>query len=545
MSHQKDVKYNYEDIFHSSTGELESGGTDNLEIESNNSETDLLKEDLRYEARPTKLIIVITIASSISGFMFGYDTGYISSALVNVGKDLSNKFLTSVEKELITSATSLGALIGAIIGGLLANLLGRKMVIMGSNAVFIVGSIIQVAAHTVWTMIVGRFILGLGVGVAALIAPLMLGELAPSKYRGRLIVVNCLFITGGQLVAYLINWGLANVKHGWKISVGLCMIPPIIQSVLFVFLPDTARFYIINGKVEAAKNVMRRTYLRPSEEFLERQVQEMIASNSQVPGSSPLSQSFNSLKLIHTEPANFRALILACGLQGIQQFTGFNSLMYFSSTIFETVGFENSSAVSVIITATNFVFTVIALLIIDRVGRRRILLFSIPTMCMALVLCAIGFHFLGVKFTSSSDVHVEKHGISGWGIVIILGMVVYVAGYAVGIGNSAWTGVDLFSDVNVRSVGCMFATGTNWVGSLVIAATYLTMLINITPTGTFALFAGLCVVSYFFVLFLLPEVSGLKLEETTEFLSKGFRVKEANRLSRERKKQIRDALREE
>lgn len=545
MSHQKDVKYNYEDIFHSSTGELESGGTDNLEIESNNSETDLLKEDLRYEARPTKLIIVITIASSISGFMFGYDTGYISSALVNVGKDLSNKFLTSGEKELITSATSLGALIGAIIGGLLANLLGRKMVIMGSNAVFIVGSIIQVAAHTVWTMIVGRFILGLGVGVAALIAPLMLGELAPSKYRGRLIVVNCLFITGGQLVAYLINWGLANVKHGWKISVGLCMIPPIIQSVLFVFLPDTARFYIINGKVEAAKNVMRRTYLRPSEEFLERQVQEMIASNSQVPGSSPLSQSFNSLKLIHTEPANFRALILACGLQGIQQFTGFNSLMYFSSTIFETVGFENSSAVSVIITATNFVFTVIALLIIDRVGRRRILLFSIPTMCMALVLCAIGFHFLGVKFTSSSDVHVEKHGISGWGIVIILGMVVYVAGYAVGIGNSAWTGVDLFSDVNVRSVGCMFATGTNWVGSLVIAATYLTMLINITPTGTFALFAGLCVVSYFFVLFLLPEVSGLKLEETTEFLSKGFRVKEANRLSRERKKQIRDALREE
>ena len=545
MSLQKDVKYNYEDIFHSSTGELESGGTDNLEIESNNSETDLLKEDLRYEARPTKLIIVITIASSISGFMFGYDTGYISSALVNVGKDLSNKFLTSGEKELITSATSLGALIGAIIGGLLANLLGRKMVIMGSNAVFIVGSIIQVAAHTVWTMIVGRFILGLGVGVAALIAPLMLGELAPSKYRGRLIVVNCLFITGGQLVAYLINWGLANVKHGWKISVGLCMIPPIIQSVLFVFLPDTARFYIINGKVEAAKNVMRRTYLRPSEEFLERQVQEMIASNSQVPGSSPLSQSFNSLKLIHTEPANFRALILACGLQGIQQFTGFNSLMYFSSTIFETVGFENSSAVSVIITATNFVFTVIALLIIDRIGRRRILLFSIPTMCMALVLCAIGFHFLGVKFTSSSDVHVEKHGISGWGIVIILGMVVYVAGYAVGIGNSAWTGVDLFSDVNVRSVGCMFATGTNWVGSLVIAATYLTMLINITPTGTFALFAGLCVVSYFFVLFLLPEVSGLKLEETTEFLSKGFRVKEANRLSRERKKQIRDALREE
>ncbi|QWU87263.1 hypothetical protein CA3LBN_001528 [Candidozyma haemuli] len=484
---------------------------------------------------PTKLVMILTLASSISGFMFGYDTGYISAALVNVGTDLSNKILNSQEKELITSATSLGALIGALLGGVGANLIGRKRVLMGSNVIFVVGTIIQLVAKHVWTMISGRFVLGLGVGIASLIAPLMLSELAPSKYRGRLIVTNCIFITGGQLVAYFINWGLTDVNGGWRVSVGLCMPPAVIQSALFLFLPDTPRYYVINGNYERAREVLKKTHSDSSEAHIDALLDDMIHSNSTVPGG-PISQIWNSIKVIHSKPANFRALILACGLQGIQQFTGFNSLMYFSATIFKTIGFENATAVSIIIAATNFVFTLIALCIIDFVGRRRILLFAIPGMCAALVICAIAFHFLGVKFGDNDEVVVETTGITGWGIVIILGMVFYVASYAIGIGNSAWTGVELFSDVNVRSVGGMSAAATNWAGSLVIASTFLTMLERITPPGTFAFFAALCFVSFIFVLFLLPEVAGLKLEETTKLLEGGFNVRAARKLSKERKK---------
>ncbi|CUM62691.1 uncharacterized protein PRCAT00000247001 [Priceomyces carsonii] len=491
--------------------------------------------DESQNERPSKMVIILTLASSISGFMFGYDTGYISSALVNIGTDLSNKILTSGEKEFITSATSLGALIGAFVGGVFANLFGRRKVLLGSNLIFIVGSIIQIAAKTVWTMISGRFILGLGVGIASLIAPLMLSELAPSKYRGRLIVTNGMFITGGQLVAYLINWALTNMKHGWRVSVGLCMVPPVIQFGLFWFLPDTPRYYIMAGNFIKAKEVIRETHNNAPESFVNATVQEMISSNSKVPGSGPFQQAWNSIKLLHTNKANFRALILACGLQGIQQFTGFNSLMYFSATIFETCGFDNATAVSIIIAATNFVFTGIALCIIDKVGRRRILLFGMPGMCISMIICAIAFHFLDIKF-SSNDVEVNTHGITGWGIVVIMSMVCYVASYATGIGTAAWTGVELFSDVNVRAVGGMFATATNWSGSLVIASTFLTMLENITPTGTFSLFAGLCFVSFLFVYFLLPEVAGLELEETTNFLSEGFNVKAASKLSKERKK---------
>ncbi|GBL49922.1 myo-inositol transporter itr1 [Candidozyma auris] len=490
---------------------------------------------------PTTLVYLLTLASSISGFMFGYDTGYISAALVNVGTDLSNKILTSGEKELITSATSLGALIGALFGGVGANLFGRKRVLLGSNVFFVVGTIIQLVAKHVWTMIAGRFVLGLGVGVASLIAPLMLSELAPSKYRGRLIVTNCIFITGGQLVAYFINWPLTHVDGGWRVSVGLCMVPAVIQSGFFLYLPDTPRYYVIKGDLERAKQVLRKTHSDSSEVHVEALLADMIQSNSTVPGG-PVSQIWNSIKLIHSRPANLRALILACGLQGIQQFTGFNSLMYFSATIFKTIGFENATAVSIIIAATNFVFTLVALCIIDFVGRRRILLFAIPGMCIALVICAIAFHFLGVKFGSGDEVVVETTGISGWGIVVILGMVFYVASYAIGIGNSAWTGVELFSDVNVRSVGGMYAAATNWAGSLVIASTFLTMLENITPPGTFALFAALCFVSFLFVLFLLPEVAGLKLEETTKLLEGGFNVRTARKLSKERKRLAKQAV---
>lgn len=330
--------------------------------------------------------------------------------------------------------------------------------------------------------------------------------------------------------------GLTNVNHGWRVSVGLCMVPPVVQFVLFWFLPDTPRFYIINNDVVNAKKVLKKVYKDVDDSFVDAEIAEMIASNSTVPGDGPLSRAWNSIKLIHSTPANFRALILACGLQGIQQFTGFNSLMYFSATIFETSGFDNATAVSIIIAATNFVFTFIALCIIDKVGRRRILIFAVPCMCASLVLCAIGFHFLGVKFDNNNSVKVAASGITGWGIIIILSMVWFVASYAIGIGCSAWTGVELFSDVNVRSVGAMFAAATNWAGSLTVASTFLTMLENITPTGTFSFFAGLCFVAFIFIYFLYPEVAGLELEETTQLLSSGFNVKEAGRLSKERKK---------
>ncbi|KAH3671173.1 hypothetical protein WICMUC_004769 [Wickerhamomyces mucosus] len=487
-----------------------------------------------HNTNPSPLIIILTIISSISGFMFGYDTGYISSALVAIGKDLDNKILTYGEKEMITAATSLGALCTALLAGLLADSFGRKPIIMVSNVMFLIGACLQCAAHTFWTMVIGRFIMGFGIGIGSLVSPLFISEISPSRFRGRLTVINCLCITGGQLVAYGCGAGLTHIEQGWRILIGLGLIPPTIQFVVFFWLPDTPRFYIMKGQLDKACKVLSKTYRGSTDDLIHEKVEELSRLNNSIPGSNIWMKTINSIKEIHTIPSNFRALIIACGLQGIQQFTGFNSLMYFSSTIFETVGFQNSTAVSIIIAGTNFIFTIVAFFVIDKLGRRLILLIAIPGMIISLILCSIAFHFMGIKFQGDETIVVNNDGISGWGILIILGMIFYVASYAIGIGNVPWQQSELFPQ-NVRGIGTSFSTTTNWIGSLVISSTFLTMLENITPSGTFGLFAILSFISLIFVWICYPELSGLELEETQQILTGGFNIKASQILAKRRK----------
>lgn len=481
--------------------------------------------------KPSFLVIFLTALASISGFMFGYDTGYISSALVSIGKSFGTE-LSYGEEQFITAATSLGAFITALLSGLIVDFSGRKPLLMISNLMFIVGAIIQCAAESVWTMIVGRFIMGFGVGIGSLISPLYISELAPSRYRGRLVVLNCLGITGGQLIAYAIGAGLNHVHNGWRILVGLSMIPPAIQFVAFLFLPDTPRYLIMRNKTEAAEKVLMRTNPHASLENIKLKILDLQEEDLLSECKNPFKKWWNTVLELHRVPSNFRALFLSCALQAIQQYTGFNSLMYFSSTIFKAIGFNNSTAVSLIVAGTNFVFTVFAFFIIDKIGRRLILLISIFLMTCFLVLNAIAFHFIEITFHHNSAVVLGN--IHTWGIVIIVSMICFVASYAIGLGNVPWQQSEMFPQ-KVRGIGTSYATASNWGGSLIISATFLTMLENITPTGTFSLFAGFCVLSFILIFFCYPELSNLELEEVQELLTGGFHVKKSMQLAKARK----------
>lgn len=480
--------------------------------------------------KPPLLVIFLTILSSISGFMFGYDTGYISSALVSIGQDFG-KTLSYGEEQFITASTSLGALIFAVLSGIFVDFLGRKPLLMFSNVMFIVGAIIQCAANDVWTMIGGRFVMGFGVGVGSLIAPLYISELAPSRFRGRLVILNCLGITGGQLIAYAIGAGLNHVHNGWRVLVGLSMIPPTIQFVSFVFLPDTPRFLIMKNKIESAEKVLVRIYPDASIESIKLKILDIQEQGEEGYDDikNPIKKWWKTVVELHTVPSNFRALFLGCALQAIQQFTGFNSLMYFSATIFKAIGFNDSTAVSLIVAGTNFVFTVIAFFIIDKVGRRKMLLISLPFVVAFLVLNAIAFHFVNITFdNNNADV---DGNIDSWGIVIIVAMICYVASYAVGIGNVPWQQSEMFPQ-KVRGVGISYATASNWAGSLIISSTFLTMLKNITPTGTFSLFAGFGVLSFILILFCYPELSNLELEDVQDILTGGFQIKKSVKMAK-------------
>lgn len=487
-----------------------------------------------HDARPSAFLLLLVCVASVSHFMFGYDTGYISAALVSIGDDLGEE-LSYGQEELVTSATSLGALLGAAITSPLADNFGRKYTSMGANLFLMVGAIIQLAAHNVWTMIGGRFVMGWGVGIGSVIAPLFITELAPPRFRGRLVTMASLIRTGAQMFAYAIGAGLEHVHNGWRILIGISLIPCAAQLALMIPLPDSPRYLVQKGRMEDAARALKRTHKGASDESVALKIADLIESTREpYPDVSVVRRFFLKLKELHTVPSNFRGLIIVCGGQGINQFTGFNSLMYFSATIFQIVGFSNATAVSIVVAATNFVFTVVVYFLVDRVGRRKLMLWSLAGMVLSFVLNAIAFHFLDVVFVGN-DATAQSPNKKQWGDTIVVFMMMFVAFFAVGAGAIPWQQSEVFP-MSVRGLGSSFATCTNWAGSLTVAATFLTMMKNITPTGTFAFFAGISLVSWIFLYFTFPELANLSLEETQMILSDGFNIKKSIELSKARRR---------
>lgn len=302
-------------------------------------ESPLLSRDDAEPSIPTQIsfqdaspvIRFLTLSAGISGLLFGFDTGVISSTLVSIGSDLSNRPLTTPDKALVTAITSLLALISAPSTGLFADRFGRKSVILVPAILFTVGAIIQSFASYVWTMAAGRALVGVAVGVASGAVPLYITELAPAELRGRLVTVQSLFITGGQVVAYLIGWIFASWPSGWRWMVGVGAAPAILQLCLIFWMPETPRWLLQTGKDEQARTVLKRVYANLPEadrrslvEGVLSSVQEELQAEgkiaSQIHDMSPFHGAVKDLIGI---PGNRRALIIACMLQGLQQLCGF------------------------------------------------------------------------------------------------------------------------------------------------------------------------------------------------------------------------------
>jgi SP family myo-inositol transporter-like MFS transporter 13 len=346
---------------------------DAVHLEETSSNDFGLDDNDSIESTQTgKVTWLISMTVSLGGFLFGYDTGVISAVLVSLGTDLDGHDLSSNEQELITSLTSGGALVGAILAGLIADRFGRKPPMYLACAVFVVGSVIQAAAYSLAQMSVGRFVVGLGVGSAAMIIPLYIGELAPAKYRGRMIAFDNMSVTLGQLVSYALGAGFTEVSHGWRYMVGIGAVPALILAALLPLCPESPRQLLAHDHQKDALTVIRRTYPNATEQQLASKlnlIQKSINESRDATAGRGLGWIFKQLFFVDT---NRRPLICACVVMAISQLGGFNTLMYYSSTLFSLVGFDKPVAVSIVVGGTNFIFTLFNMLIIDRVGRRRI-----------------------------------------------------------------------------------------------------------------------------------------------------------------------------
>ncbi|KAF5856531.1 myo-inositol transporter [Aspergillus alliaceus] len=400
--------------------------------------------------------------------LFGYDTGIISAVLVYIHEGLNTRTLASNEKELITLLCSGGAFFGAIMAGLTADKHGRKAAIYFGCVLFIVGAVLQGAAYTTVQMAVSRVIVGFGVGSAAMVVPLYIAEVAPAKARGRLIGLNNMSITGGQVISYAIGAAFANANHGWRFMVGLGALPAIILAALMPFCPESPRHLVYNNRKEKTEAVLRRIYGHPSDNQLASILASISAACDEAREINEGATRWTKIKQLHTVPSNLRALISACGLMVISQLSGFNTLMYYSSTLFALVGFDNPTG------GWN--------------RRRR----NEPHYDLGQHDDSVAFQFIPVDIDT---LELKGNGVSPPAIVVLVFIIWFVVFYGVSVGNTEWMNTDFFP-LEVRAMGTMWLTCSNCGSNVIVSSTFLSMMKAMIPSEAFRFYAAICEIGY-------------------------------------------------
>lgn len=265
------------------------------------------------------------------------DTGVISATLISIDKSLDHRLLTSLDKSIITSATALFALLVSPFSSHLADRLGRKRVILYADLLFVVGALCQALSSSVLVMILGRSIVGAAIGAASFVVPMYISELAPAAHRGRLVTMNSVFVTGGQVVAYVVGWAFAEFgsrETGWRWMVGLGATPALLQTVLIIFMPDTPRWLVRAGRIDEARDVVRRVAgtavgAAAAADVVIKNIELEVREEEQAQrarrrgGPSAKGSWLDGWDELLTVRRNRRALAIACMLQGLQQLCGF------------------------------------------------------------------------------------------------------------------------------------------------------------------------------------------------------------------------------
>lgn len=461
------------------------------------------------------------------------DTGIISSTLLHLSSSLSPSSppieLPSFSKSLITSSTSFAALLVSPLSGHLADTHGRKPAIYVADILFVIGALWQAASRSVVSMVVGRFIVGLGIGVGSGVVPMYIAELAPAAYRGRLTTLYTGCITFGQLVAYAVGWWTSSVFSegiGWRVGVGLGAFPALVQAVGLLWQPESPRWLVMQGRTKEAREVLRRVLSDGSDDdaIVERLVDfriREISSAVTMAHSLPRKGSVLLAKFMDLwhDKQGYKALLVVCMLQGLQQFCGFNSVMYFSATIFAMIGFENPTATSMLVAGTNLMFTFVAFGLIDRVGRRRILLASIPGMVLGLLLSAFAFAHMDIslhRMTGDTGTNMLRRTPPPYAVLILLSLTLYVASYALGIGTVPWTAQSEIFKMEHRGLGNGIATAVNWAGNFLVGITFLGLLETLGGATVFLAYAVVCAAGWVGVRKYFGERGGRELEEEVD-----------------------------
>lgn len=345
-----------------------------------------------------------------------------------------------------------------------------------------------------------------------------------------MIGLNNMSITGGQVISYAVGAAFSGVPHGWRYMVGLGGLPSILLGGLMMLCPESPRQLVFHGREEEARQVIQRIYYEATPQQVNDKV-ALIRFGCEQHRETESGGRWQAVKKLHTVKSNFRALLAACTLMTFSQFTGFNTLMYYSATLFAIAGFSNPTAVGLVVSGTNFIMTGINAYAADGFGRRKLLIWTTWGMSAGLVAVAVAFHYIPVD---TATLEVQQTTITPAAIVVLIFIVVFVMFYGVSVGNTAWMSVDFFP-MEVRAMGSLWMTACCWAANVIVSSTFLSMMHSLTPSGAFGFYAAICFIGWIWIILCYPEVSGLTIEEIGEVFKHGVGVSYARKLRAERK----------
>ena len=426
---------------------------------------------------------------ALGGLLFGYDTGVISGAILFITEELG---LTPFLEGLVVSSLLLGAAVGAGSAGPLSDRLGRRNLIIMAAVTFTIGAIGAALAPNVGVLVLFRVVLGLAVGAAALIVPLYLSEIAPTEIRGAISSLNQLMIVTGILVAYVVNALLADAG-AWRWMLGLAFIPSVVLLVGMYFMPETPRWLVSRGRDDDARDVLRRNR---DEEAVEQEIRDIkeVEREEEEGGLQELRASW-------VRPA----LIVAIGLAVFQQIIGINTIIYYAPTTLTNVGYGATAAIyaNLGIGVLNVLFTFVAIRLVDRVGRKPLLLAGLVGMVASLTVLGLSTILLSQP-SSPTDVVA---------IITLVCLAGFIVSFAATWGPTVWVMLPEVLPLRIRGTAMGVAIFLHWVANFIVAQTFPQLSASVGPGVTFLGYAVIGVLAFVFVQTLVTETKGRSLEQ--------------------------------
>jgi sugar porter (SP) family MFS transporter len=427
------------------------------------------------------------VLAGIGGLLFGYDTGVIGGALPLIAKDFD--WTSPFEKGVITSSLLLGAALGAFLAGRLSDRLGRKRLILITAVTFVVGIVGSALAPDAPVLVLFRVIIGLGVGSASVVVPLYIGEIAPPNVRGALVSLNQLAITLGILVSQLIAYFLTTTGQ-WRLMIALAVIPSLVLGLGMLRQPESPAWLVEQNREDEARGILGRVRERP---------EDVDAEIGEVQSVAQEREGVSALFGAGVRPA----LIIGVALAVIQQITGINTVIYYAPTLLESAGLGEHASIggTVVVGVINVLLTIVAIRLLDRVGRRPLLLGGTAGMIVGLVVLAI-------SFIGQGDNIDKTHA-----AIAIAALCVYVGSFAIGLGPVFWLLISEIYPLRVRGSAMSLAGVANWIANFLVAISYLSILAAAGRPATFFGLAVITLLSFVFMQSRVPETKGRSLAE--------------------------------